>query len=333
MQCLEEIDVFSPLASQPCESSASSPEVLYSPRVKKDLIPKIAQEFDNLDDVHIFYNKYAKESGFGMRLNSSKRNREGEIIRNEYSCCKTEPTLRRRGITGEGCGAKLSVVKRRSSEKFVVSQFVEGHNHPLTSPKRVHLLQSHRKVSVAKKAQQKNTEDPENVGFLQQDLYNAERERMKTLARHDANMLYEHFQFEQQKNAGFMFTMKKDDDGRMTHCFWADATSRKSYQSFGDVVVFDTTYNTNRYAMIFTPILGVNHHGQTTIFGCGFLSNERSDSFEWLFKEWLKAMPVGPPKMIITDYDLAMAKAIATTLPNTHHRYCIWHIVSKFLKK
>ncbi|XP_058211703.1 protein FAR1-RELATED SEQUENCE 5-like [Rhododendron vialii] len=105
--------------------------------------------------------------------------------------------------------------------------------------------------------------------------------------------------------------MEKDDEMRLTHCFWADATTRKSYQYFGDVVVFDTTYNPNRYRMIFTPILGVNHHRQTTLFGCGLLSDESSESFEWLFKEWLKAMPGGPPKMIIIDQDLAMTKAFA----------------------
>lgn len=37
--------------------------------------------------------------------------------------------------------------------------------------------------------------------------------------------------------------------------------------------------------------------------------------------------------MIITDQDPAMTKAIASTLPNTHHRYCIWHIVNKFSEK
>ncbi|XP_058218232.1 uncharacterized protein LOC131329164 [Rhododendron vialii] len=44
-------------------------------------------------------------------------------------------------------------------------------------------------------------------------------------------------------------------------------------------------------------------------------------------------MPGPPPKMIITDQDLAMTKAIACALPNTFHRYCIWHIVSKFSEK
>ncbi|KAF7142258.1 hypothetical protein RHSIM_Rhsim05G0121500 [Rhododendron simsii] len=352
MQCLDNINVFSP-SSIPCKSSANSSQILHTPQVKNDLIPKINQEFDNLDDVWKFYNNYGKEGGFGTRASSSKRNRDYEVIRKEYVCNKegvkrvqktSEPVTRRRGDSRENCGAKLSVVRNQSSGKFVVSQFVEGHNHHLASPKRVHLFRSHRKVSAAKKAlveqlsaanvrtcQQMSIFELQsgglqNVGFLQEDLDNFKRDMRKMLAGQDANMLFEHFQIEQQKNKSFMYTMEKDDEGRMTHCFWADATSRKSYQYFGDVVVFDTTYNTNRYAMIFAPILGVNHHGQTTLFGCGFLSDETSDSFEWLFKEFLKAMPAGPPKMIITDQDLAMTKAFANVLRNTHHRYCIWHI-------
>ncbi|XP_038678465.1 protein FAR-RED IMPAIRED RESPONSE 1-like [Tripterygium wilfordii] len=44
-------------------------------------------------------------------------------------------------------------------------------------------------------------------------------------------------------------------------------------------------------------------------------------------------MPIGPPKMIITDQDPAMSKAIAEILPNTLHRFCMWHILSKFSEK
>ncbi|KAF7142669.1 hypothetical protein RHSIM_Rhsim05G0116800 [Rhododendron simsii] len=154
-----------------------------------------------------------------------------------------------------------------------------------------------------------------------------------TVNGHDANMLYDHFQSEKAKNDGFTFTIEKDDADRMTHCFWADATARKSYKYFGDVVVFDTTYNINRYSMILAPILGVNHHRQTTLFGCAFLCDETSETFEWLLKEWLKAMPAGSPKMIITDQDLAMTKAISIALPNTLRRYCMWHITNKFSEK
>lgn len=62
------------------------------------------------------------------------------------------------------------------------------------------------------------------------------------------------------------------------------------------------------------------------------LSDETSDSFEWLFKEFLKVVPASPSKMIITNQNPAMTKAFASVLPNTH-RYCLWHIVNIFSEK
>ncbi|XP_060670968.1 protein FAR-RED IMPAIRED RESPONSE 1-like [Ziziphus jujuba] len=44
----------------------------------------------------------------------------------------------------------------------------------------------------------------------------------------------------------------------------------------------------------------------------------------------MKSMPANTPKMIITDQDPAMTKAVAQSLPNTFHRYCSWHILEKF---
>ena len=79
-----------------------------------------------------------------------------------------------------------------------------------------------------------------------------------------------------------------------------------------------------------SPITGVNHHGQTIVFGCAFLSNEKTESFVWLFNEFLHAMPKGVPQVIITDQDPTMTKAIIETLPLTIHWHCIWHVLNKF---
>ena len=60
------------------------------------------------------------------------------------------------------------------------------------------------------------------------------------------------------------------------------------YACFGDVVSFDTTFQTNKFEMPFAPILGANHHKQTIIFGVALLFNETIESFVWLFDEnWL----------------------------------------------
>ncbi|KAF7143692.1 hypothetical protein RHSIM_Rhsim05G0101200 [Rhododendron simsii] len=77
-----------------------------------------------------------------MQIHSSKTDKNKEIIRKEYVCYKegvrkiSAANIRRQGLTREGCGAKLSVMNNRSGEGLAVSQFVEGHNHLLTTPKK-----------------------------------------------------------------------------------------------------------------------------------------------------------------------------------------------------
>lgn len=51
----------------------------------------------------------------------------------------------------EGCKVKLAVVRSKMGT-YVVSLFVESHNHTLTTPKRVHLLRSHCIMLEAKKS-------------------------------------------------------------------------------------------------------------------------------------------------------------------------------------
>ncbi|ESR42104.1 hypothetical protein CICLE_v10013881mg, partial [Citrus x clementina] len=318
---------------------------VYKPVViPHDHMPRLGQEFVLLDDVHEFYNEYAKKVGFSVRINSSRKSHRGEIVRKEYVCSKEGATTkevvekkRRCSKVREGCKAKLAVVKSKSGT-YVVSVFEEDHNHPLTTPRRVHLLRSHRNVSEVKRSlthqlaaanipihQQISVLELQgggiqNIGCLGKDLYNDETKSKNKVKGHDADMLLEHFQLEKEKNSAFTFTIESDNENRITHCFWADATSRRGYNSFGDVVVFDTTYNTNKYGMIFAPFIGVNNHGQTTVFACSFLSDETTESFVWLFEQFKKAMPGDLPKMIITDQDPAITKAISETLPNTFHR-------------
>ncbi|KAF7151809.1 hypothetical protein RHSIM_Rhsim02G0105500 [Rhododendron simsii] len=281
MQSVDDIQLPSASPTQLCEEFTNSSEALYTPEVKNEVIPKITQQFKSLEEVFKAYNNYAFEAGFSVRIHSSKTDKNGETIRKEYVCYK------------EG-----------ESEGFVVTQFVEEHSHPLTTPRKKHFLRSHRRVSLAQKAltqqlaaanasagQQMSVLELqagglENVGCLRQDIYNSKRDMRNYVDGHDTNMLKELFETEKEKNPCFTCTIEEDDE-----------------------------------------------HRQTMLFGCAFLSDETSESFEWLFKKFLKAMPGPPSKMIITDQDSAMTKAIASALPNTFYRYCICHIVSKFSEK
>ncbi|XP_039841127.1 protein FAR1-RELATED SEQUENCE 3-like [Panicum virgatum] len=84
------------------------------------------------------------------------------------------------------------------------------------------------------------------------------------------------------------------------------------------------------YDMPFAPFIGINKHGQSFLMGCGFIRDEKTPSYVWLFETFLEAMQGKVPVSIITNQDGAMRCAIAQTFPNTNHRNCRWHIMDKF---
>jgi len=72
--------------------------------------------------------------------------------------------------------------------------------------------------------------------------------------------------------------------------------------------------------MPFVPFVGVNHHGQAILLGCGLLSSEDTNSFVWLFETFLRCMSNKAPQGIVTDQSKAMSNAIEIVFPNTRHR-------------
>ena len=105
----------------------------------------------------------------------------------------------------------------------------------------------------------------------------------------------------QGKNSNFYHTLDLDDELRVRNVFWVDARSRVAYESFHDVITFNTTYLTNKYDMPFALFIGINHHGESILLGCGLLSSENMNLFVWVFRQWLQNMCGIAPKAIITD--------------------------------
>ena len=89
----------------------------------------------------------------------------------------------------------------------------------------------------------------------------------------------------------------------------------------------------NRYNMVFTPFTGVDHHKSCITFAAGFIAKEDTESFEWLFKTFLKAMGNNEPNCLITDQDPAMKIAVSKVFQKSEHRFCMWHIMKKLPDK
>ncbi|XP_073122595.1 protein FAR1-RELATED SEQUENCE 5-like [Henckelia pumila] len=239
----------------------------YIPQVGDDRKPNIGMRFESLEDSYLYYNQYARESGFSARISNIKRNKKtSEVIWKKIVCFKEGQTdevrwskeansdkqrqNRARRDIRSGCMEKISVVKEQTEA-----------NIPTCQQMRLFEIEYG---------------GPENVDCTEIDLRNYHKSLREEHMGMDAETFVDFLQSEKDKCLTFFFDYETESDNIFSRCFWADSVSRRAKIVFGDVVVFDTTYNSNKYGLIFAPFVGVNNHSQTILFGCGFLIDERT---------------------------------------------------------
>ncbi|XP_020987660.1 protein FAR1-RELATED SEQUENCE 5-like [Arachis duranensis] len=167
---------------------------------------------------------------------------------------------------------------------------------------------------------------PNRAGFTKKDLYNHfDRSRRAKIKDGDAHAALSYLISKANEDPLLQgkFTLK---DGKLDNLVWADGSSITDYQCFGDVLAFDTTYQKNKYNRPLVVFSGTNHHGQTCIFGCGLLSDEKREIYVLVLNMFMEIMGNKQPIAVVTDGDLAMREAIKEVLPNAAHRLCAWHL-------
>uniref|UniRef100_A0A2N9FIU7 Protein FAR1-RELATED SEQUENCE n=1 Tax=Fagus sylvatica TaxID=28930 RepID=A0A2N9FIU7_FAGSY len=269
--------------------------------------PRVGMEFDSLQQVIEFYKHYAYSKGFAtMTRNSRKKkgfsetsyvnlkcNREGK-----YSSSVDDPSKKRSTIKN-ACEAGIKASMDITDKKWRILSFIEDHNHELSPSKSRHFAAFRHistdtrrrllindnagvRINSSIKASVVEAGGYENVTYNQRDVRNfLEKERRLKCKEGDGQALHDYFVRMQAKNSNFYHALDLDDELRVRNVFWVDARSRAAYESFNDVITFDTTYLTNKYDMPFAPFIGINHHGESIILGCGLLSSEDTDSFVW----------------------------------------------------
>ncbi|XP_047320763.1 protein FAR1-RELATED SEQUENCE 5-like [Impatiens glandulifera] len=227
--------------------------------------------------------------GFGVRKLGTRNGLDGKQKIFSIGCAKSGSFTPRgknifqlRPSTKTDCKARNNIVVRNDFD-FQISSVILQHNHPL-SPSNSRHIRSHKVLDPsAQRRLQLNDEAGITLAkSLQSIVVEAEGyDNLKFDERTCQNFISEAMR---SRCLNFHYTFDLDEDSRMRNVFWADARCRASYDYFSDVMTFDTTYLTNRYDMPFAPFVGVNHHGQSILLGCGLLSSEDVASFTWLFK-------------------------------------------------
>ncbi|KAK1432066.1 hypothetical protein QVD17_08956 [Tagetes erecta] len=123
-----------------------------------------------------------------------------------------------------------------------------------------------------------------------------------------------------------------DDNNCLVRLFWSDGESKRNYQVFGDIMLFDATYISNGYSMVFVLFTGIDNHNNNVSFGAALVVSETAKTYKWLLRYFLKSFGK-QPDVVVTDQHPAMKKAIAEVFTGSRHRLCMWHVMHKLSNK
>ncbi|XP_024156611.1 protein FAR1-RELATED SEQUENCE 5-like [Rosa chinensis] len=123
---------------------------------------------------------------------------------------------------------------------------------------------------------------------------------------------------EELGQAGFIYNIEYDQNGRLTHLMFAHPLSISLTKSYTNVFVMDCTYKTNKYKMPLLDIVGVTSFN-TSFYSCFvFMQKEEEEDYVWALTMFSRILGVEVyPLVIITDRKLALMNAINIVFPRT----------------
>ncbi|KAM6602302.1 hypothetical protein CsatA_021911 [Cannabis sativa] len=319
------------------------------------LPPSVGMEFDSYDDVYYFYNCYAKDRGFGVRVSNTWYRKSKERYRGKLSCSsagfkKKSDANRPRPETRTGCPAMIKF-RLMDTKRWRIIEVELEHNH-LISPASGKFYKSHKNIGVGTKRalQLDGPDETQKVKLFRTVIVDAEvngnteveeeesgrsidYSNQLKLEAGDSQAVQNFFSRSQLVDPHFFYVVDLNEKGCLRNLFWANARTRVTYNYFGDVVCIDTTCLTDKYEVPLVSFIGVNHHGQSVLLGCGLLAGETIESYTWLFRAWLTCMSGRPPQVIISDQNDTLQTVVAGVFPRATQCLCLSRIMQMVPEK
>lgn len=126
---------------------------------------------------------------------------------------------------------------------------------------------------------------------------------------------------------GRNFDVKKDTiSDKLCKILFSSAVMKKNYDIFGDIVLIDTTYQTNVYKAPLVVFTGISCDGKNVLFALALLNNETDDSYDWIIQNFLSIHNNKRPQVCVTDGDLSLCKSVKKWFNTSTHYICQWHL-------
>nr|GMD07595.1 protein FAR1-RELATED SEQUENCE 6-like [Ipomoea batatas] len=316
------------------------------------LPPAVGMEFETYDDVYYFYNCYAKEQGFGVRVSNTWYRKSKERYRGKLSCSsagfkkKTEAN-KPRPETRTGCPAMIKF-RLMENKRWRVIEVELEHNH-LIHARGGKFYKSHRNMTLgSKRPLQVDGAEVQKIRLFRTVIVDTNEDGIPSVDENefrntadqpgnqlnlkpgDAQAIHDLFAHLQLINPNFFYVMDLNERGRLRNVFWAEARCKAAYSYFGDIVSIDSTSLSDKYEVPLVVFAGVNHHGQSVPLGCGLVAGETIESFVWLLRAWLTYMVGRPPQTVLIGQSKAMQTAVLDVFPRAAYCTPLSDIMKKF---
>ncbi|KAL8514434.1 hypothetical protein ACS0TY_013518 [Phlomoides rotata] len=235
---------------------------------------------DTMEQMYELYYNHARALGFSVRKSTCRYSRDAvpielaklfvcscngeKLKRSDSSSTDTSTRKKNTIVTRTNCLAMMRA-KRTDDGIYVVVKHETNHNHTMTREEWSHFHRSEREIidekaraiedmtSSGMRATESfrylahNVGGEENVGHTMKDHINfVNRLKSNIIEAGDAETVLDMLQDQEVEENDFFYKIKMDDEGRLANIFWRDSMMKEDYEIYGDVMVFDTTYITNR---------------------------------------------------------------------------------------
>ncbi|XP_057745215.1 protein FAR1-RELATED SEQUENCE 5-like [Arachis stenosperma] len=237
-----------------------------------DEIPRVRMRFEHLKLAQDFYATYAKKVGFISKIRATNFDRMTKQPINQSIYCNREgfresrvkaPT-QKNTMAGVGCRVRIYAKFDRKKHDWVLLKVELNHSHLCSTRKAVHYHENRELTMHVKCTIEVNDETgirpnktflalanevggPSNLGFSEKDVRNYISSRLRsTNVNADVKEMLNYFMRIKELNSNYFYAVNINEDNKFTSTVWVDARCRASYEYYGEVISFDTTYSTNR---------------------------------------------------------------------------------------
>ncbi|KAK3912071.1 Protein FAR-RED IMPAIRED RESPONSE 1 [Frankliniella fusca] len=109
-----------------------------------------------------------------------------------------------------------------------------------------------------------------------------------------------------------------------------------TFKKFPEVIIVDSTYNSNKHKMPLLLINAMNGLGGTECVAYAFLVNETKETYAEIFKEFRNAVgeeAILETKTVVVDHDMSEISSLKEVLPHVDVQLCSFHVPNSFKRR